>query len=340
MDDELSSAERSALDALPALAPPDGFSRRVVDAWSSRGRRRAAVALGVAVAAAAAAVAIVLVSARAPERTAQQPAAAPPDPIAMDAGPRPIVPATGYDVQIQVGDSATIHDPHGNAVVDIAFPRLCNVDAVVDLELGGVVTTRVWGIDSANLELGKGTWRYRVTCVGVLLGRGRIAIVQDDARRRVYLKTPAPNHIYADGRTYRISYQSVMPIIHIHGYEPSASHRLHVATANTDMTFEPKLGEVTIPAKDWRDGDYTFWFEGDGKVSHLSIERDLSAPQIEIDWSTPNVIRGRAHPGWILSAGPSTALPDAGGTFVLDANAHVLKAVHLALGVHYYLFRK
>src|SRR5206468_1350924 len=99
MDDELTAAERSALAAFAALAPPDGFSRRVVDAWSARGRRRAAVALGVAVAAAAAAVAFVLVSARAPERAPQLPAAAPPEPIVLeDAGVREVAPATGYDV--------------------------------------------------------------------------------------------------------------------------------------------------------------------------------------------------------------------------------------------------
>ena len=168
------------------------------------------------------------------------------------------------------------------------------------------------GKDAANLMVGAGGWAYRLRCSSgggdtAAVGSGRIVVLRD-AGSRALPKQPAVNEIDADGRNYRISYQSVIPTVAVRTKGAGAQFRLHIATGGKEQVFDGKGASIKVPGSKLDEGTYTYWLDRDGvkdpKVSTLIIDFDNTAPQVYIQSPINNrpfedeiLVRGAVLPG-------------------------------------------
>ena len=266
-----------------------------------------------------------------------------------------------FDVRVAAGESFTIHDPKPPTAVQFQFDGKCPDGGIIEIDRNGSFrTARVsGGRDFANASVARGAWAYRLRCTtngteGGAVASGRITVLTDDGRRPLP-RTQGTNEIDADGRTYRISYQSAIPNIVVRVRNPGATHRLHLASAGKEQTFDAAAPSITVPSSQLREGTYTYWIDRDGvkqdKISTLIIDFDQTAPQVYIE-SPPNAqpwpgdidVRGAVLPGW-SAAVDAIAIPiDRQRRFsakvgVPAGNALAIRLSHPQRGVHYYLRR-
>jgi len=247
--------------------------------------------------------------------------------------------------------------------VQVQLGGACPEGGVLEVDKGtGFRTPRISaGRDAANVSLAPGSWAYRVRCTkggaeGPPRWAGRIAVTRDDGRRPLP-KAPGTNDIDADGRTWRISYQSVIPnlVVHAHAGSSEGEFKLHVASGGKDDTFTSSRPAVTVPGGQLYEGQYTYWFDHDGvrdrSFSTLVIDFDQTAPQVYIEspvngvpWSGDIDVRGAVLPGW-TAAVDAVAIPlDKARRFaakvgIPPGNALAIKLAHPTRGIHYYLRR-
>src|SRR5262249_7512711 len=150
-------------------------------------------------------------------------------------------------------ESLTIHDPRPPTSVQFQFNGKCPDGGIIEVDRSAAFrTARVSsGRDFANVMMNPGTWSYRLRCTtrgaeGGASASGRVAVLRDDGRRPLP-KNQAVNDIDADGRYYTISYQSAIPSIAVHVKNPGATHRLHLASAGKEQTFDSSTPVITIP---------------------------------------------------------------------------------------------
>jgi len=266
-----------------------------------------------------------------------------------------------FDFRVVTGESLTIHDPKPPTSVQLQFDGKCPDGGIIEIDRDfRFRTAKVsGGRDFANVLIGPGSWAYRLRCTtggaeGNAIASGRIAVVRDDGRR------PLPpgqgvNDIDADGRTYRISYQSAIPKVVVRVKNPGAVHKLHLAAAGKEQTFDSSTPTIAVPGAQLREGTYTYWIDRDGvkqdKVSTLIIDFDQTAPQVYIEspingrpWSDDIDVRGAVLPGWSAVA-ESNAIPIdrqrrfAAKVGVPSGNALAIRLSHPQHGIHYYLRR-
>ena len=368
MADELTPNERGLLEAWQPMQPPADFVDRVVIARTVR-RRLVPVALAASVLAAAAIALVVLprasqdkmaapeaVTKRESDRAEQQAQVAMVEPtVAADAGLNvvpTVTPSSTADVSIEAGENAVIHASDGVAVVEFRFPFCPTVGSVeIDRALPFRSPIGATGTGAASLRLGSGTWSYRVTCAGAPSQsvQGRVSVIRD-AGTRALPKDPPVNPIEADGRTYRISYQSKIPTIEIRIDAPGT---LHLASKGREATFETTTTTVRIPGSKLTEGQYTYWTDTQKprKASTLIIQFDLTAPQVYIakpidgegPWSSEVEVAGIALPGWSASV-DGIRLPLDDGRFMAkvlppQTRALAIRFTHPQRGTHYYLRR-
>lgn len=266
-----------------------------------------------------------------------------------------------FDLRARAGESFTIHDPRPPAAVQFQFDDRCPEGGIIELDRDARFRTAKVsaGRDFANILLPAGAWSYRLRCTsnggeGAAVASGRISVVRDDGRR------PLPplqsvNDIDADGRNYRISYQSAIPNIVVHLRNPGAVHKLHLASAGKEQTFDSSSSSITVPGAQLREGTYGYWVDRDGvrgdRVSTLTIDFDQTAPQVYIEspndgqpWNGDIDVRGAVLPDW-SAAVDDIAIPiDRQRRFSAKVGAPGGRALAIRLshpqrGVHYYLRR-
>jgi hypothetical protein len=270
-----------------------------------------------------------------------------------------------FDLRARAGESFTIHDPRPPSAVQFQFDDRCPEGGIIELDRDARFRTAKVsaGRDFANILLPAGAWAYRLRCTsnggeGAAVASGRISVVRDDGRR------PLPtlqsvNDIDADGRNYRISYQSEIPTLVVHLRNPGAVHKLHLASAGKEQTFDSGSGSgsssITVPGARLREGTYSYWVDRDGvrgdRVSTLTIDFDQTAPQVYIEspndgqpWNGDIDVRGAVLPDW-TAAVDDIAIPiDRQRRFSAKVGAPGGKALAIRLshpqrGVHYYLRR-
>jgi hypothetical protein len=266
-----------------------------------------------------------------------------------------------FDLRASAGESFTIHDPRPPSAVQFQFDDRCPEGGIIELDRDARFRTAKVsaGHDFASILLPAGAWAYRLRCTsnggeGAAVASGRISVVRDDGRR------PLPplqsvNDIDADGRNYRISYQSAIPTIVVHLRNPGAVHRLHLASAGKEQTFDASSSSITVPGAQLREGTYSYWVDRDGvrgdRVSTLTIDFDQTAPQVYIEspndgqpWNGDIDVRGAVLPGW-SAAVDDIAIPiDRQRRFSAKVGAPGGRALAIRLshpqrGVHYYLRR-
>jgi hypothetical protein len=266
-----------------------------------------------------------------------------------------------FDFRVAAGESLTIHDPKPPTAVQFQFDGKCPDGGIIELDRDPRFRTAKIsaGHDFANAMIASGAWSYRLRCTsrdteGGAVASGRISVVRDDGRRPLP-KAQGVNDIDADGRTYRISYQSAIPNVVVHVKNFGAAHRLHLASAGKEQTFESATPAITVPGGQLREGTYTYWIDRDGvkqdKVSTMIIDFDQTAPQVYIEspingqpWTADIDVRGAVLPGW-SAAVEEIAIPiDKQRRFTAKVGAPSGRALAIRLshplrGVHYYLRR-
>ena len=266
-----------------------------------------------------------------------------------------------FDFRVGVGESLTIHDPRPPTSVQFQFDGRCPDGGIIEVDRDSRFrTSKVSaGKDFANVLIPGGTWSYRLRCTsdgseGNAIASGRVSAVRDDGRRPLP-KNQGVNDIDADGRNYRISYQSAIPSVAVHVRNPGASHKLHLASGGKEQTFDSSTATVTVPGAQLHEGAYSYWIDRDGvkqdKVSSLTIDFDQTAPQVYIEspgngqpWSGDIDVRGAVLPGW-AAAVEAIAIPvDKQRRFAAKVGAPsgtalAIRLSHPQRGVHYYLRR-
>lgn len=268
---------------------------------------------------------------------------------------------TYHDFRLAVGETVTIHDPKGLTAVRFDFGDRCVDGGFIEMDRNTHYRTAKVsaGKDGANMAVRAGSWAYRLRCStdagdSAPVGSGRI-VVRRDAGTRKLPKDPATIPIDADGRPYRLSYQSVMPTLLVRTKGKGARFRLHLASGGKDVTFDATAPSVSVPGTTLQEGSYTYWFERDGvkdpKVSTLIIDFDNTAAQVYIElpvdgrpWSEDIKVRGAVLPGWTASIDGVTLPMDKQRRFTAtvqrpSGNALAIKLSHPQRGVHYYLRR-
>jgi hypothetical protein len=267
-----------------------------------------------------------------------------------------------FDFRVVAGEAFTIHDPKPPSSVQFQFDGKCPDGGIIEVDRDARFRTAKisGGHDFANVLIGGGSWAYRLRCTtngdeGGAVASGRVTTMRDDGRRPLP-KNQGVNDIDADGRNYRISYQSAIPNVMVHIKNPGATHKLHIASAGKDQTFDSSAAQILVPGAQLREGTYTYWIDRDGvkqeKVSTLTIDFDQTAPQVYIEspvngqpWSGDIDVRGAVLPGW-SAAVEAIAIPiDKQRRFAAKVGipggaALAIRLSHPQRGVHYYLRRQ
>ena len=268
---------------------------------------------------------------------------------------------TYFDFRVVAGETFTIHDPRPPTAVQFLFGDRCPAGGIIEMDRNAQYRTAKIsaGKQSANLLVERGSWAYRLRCTaggdeGGAVASGRVVVVRDDGRRALP-KRPPLNSIDADGRTWRISYQSQIPSLQINARGSGSKFKLHLATAGKEQTFDAIKPTVTVPGSQLGEGTYTYWFDIDGvkqaKPSTLVIDFDQTAPQVYIEappngraWTGDLDVRGAVLPGWTAAVEGMTIPIDKARRFIAKVgqppgNALAIKLAHPQRGVHYYLRR-
>jgi hypothetical protein len=266
-----------------------------------------------------------------------------------------------YDLRVAMGETPTftIHDPKGATAIQFAFNGKCNGGGTIEMDNDPRFrTARISaGKEFANIIAEPGAWSYRLVCGGGGQGGSGRIIVRKDAGTRPLPKDQSVNNIDVDGRTYRISYQSLIPNVKIKVPGTGAKFKLHLATAGSEETFESDKPAFTIDGKKLKEATYTYWVDRDGvkqdKVSTLIINFDQTAPQVYIE-SPSNAkpfgaeidVRGAVLPGWTakvdvveIPVDKNTRRFAAKVPAPSGAQALAIRLSHPQRGVHYYLRR-
>ncbi|MEJ7599051.1 MAG: hypothetical protein WKG01_14175 [Kofleriaceae bacterium] len=272
------------------------------------------------------------------------------------------IPGT-FDFRIPAGETLVVHDPRPPTAVQFQFGGRCPGGGIVELDKDPRYRTAKIsaGKEAANLLVAKGSWHYRLRCTttgkeGNSVTGGRIVITRDEGRRALP-KVPPSNPIDADGRTWTVSYQSMIPnlVVSFKGPPGGNLFRLHLAQGGRDQTFDSTRPSVSIPGTKLQEGTYAYWFDRDGerqeKISTLKINFDQTAPQVYIEspanarpWSGDLDVRGAVLPGWTAAVDGITIPIDAQRRFAAKVgapagNALAIRLSHPQRGVHYYLRR-
>lgn len=270
---------------------------------------------------------------------------------------------TYFDFRVAVGDSLTVHDPRPPTAVQFQFLGKCPGDGVIELDHDGNFRTakQSAGKDNANLMVGPGNWAYRLRCTqgdneGKQVAAGRIYVQRDDGRRPLP-KQPNLNPVDADGRIWRLSYQSLVPNVEVHykGAGSGNAYRLHLAQGGKDQVFDGTTDKIVVPGAGLKEGTYTYWFDRDGvkqdKISTLKIDFDQTAPQVYIELplnGTPFPatidVKGAVLQGWSAAVEGVDVPIDKQRRFTASVQpppgqALAIRLSHPQRGVHYYLRR-
>jgi hypothetical protein len=270
-----------------------------------------------------------------------------------------------FDFAVVLGTDTpnfTIHDPRGSTALRFEFGGKCPNGGVMELDRDGRFRAPKvsGGKDGANVQVSGGEWRYRLRCTageneGPAVASGSVLVRQDDGRRPLP-KTASDNTIDADGRTYRISYQSLIPNLKVRYAGAGSAFKLHLATGGAEETFDSTKSPISVTGSHLKEATYTYWIEHDGvkqdKISTLIINFDQTAPQVYIEapvngqpFADHVEVKGAVLPGWSAKVGGVDIPVDKNTrrfTATVDppsGQALAIRLAHPSLGVHFYLRR-
>jgi hypothetical protein len=254
---------------------------------------------------------------------------APDDPVV---GVAPVGSDQPPEVRIVAGEDVVIHDMSPPTRVQVDMRKICR--GTTQLVVNGVTTA------GDTFAFNRGSVSYHVLCDDVDVARGSVVVTRDSLMRPMP-SAPPMNSIRADGRTYKISFQS-MPALEVSG----GPGTLHVANGSQERTYEAKGDSVLIPSTDLAQGQYKIWFQPD-KMSTVDIALDTSAPIIsftQIGWGPQVQLEGVVLDGATMSIDGVKFPAGTGGRFKAlvpgDNGVLVLRVEHPSAGLHYAIARQ
>lgn len=265
------------------------------------------------------------------------------------------------DFAIGAGESAAIHDPGAPTAVRVRFGENCGEGGVV--EYGGGRAKRIAGGEGSSILLLKpGRHRYELKCLGEggvpgkTVARGTLRVDRGSGTKPLPLK-PANNSVDADGLSYKIKYQNLVPNIAFRW--PNAGpgrYKLMVKEGARVRAFPTSGPSHAIKSGVLGEGTYRFWFEGNGSRSkegvitiafdNASTSGYIRSPRPAERWGGNLVeVAGAGIKGSRVSVGGASLELDRQHRFNAKVNkpgtqaALALKFVHPLRGVHYYVRR-
>lgn len=277
--------------------------------------------------------------------------------VAAEAGSR-------ADVSVVAGESATIHDPTPPTQVRIPITG-CAAGGVVEVGRrgSGYRLATIRGAQTAVVRLPVGSYQYRVRCTASGSERAQAPtkgslIIMRDAGLRQLPKKPADISIDADGRSYTVRYQNLLPKITFVWPEApvSKAYTIHLTSkagaARKEQSSQPRF---TYNSGKLGEGAYQFFFSESGgrrsQTGKLTIAFDNSARTASL--SEP--VEGKAQPGQKVAVSGTVLTnsrvsihgaaiaTDAQGRFKAEvvtpaeADAIAVRVQHSATKIHYYL---
>ena len=265
--------------------------------------------------------------------------------VAPDAGSaRPSVPE---DLSIEAGESAIVHDTEPPTGVTVK--TAC--DGRVQIR-GQVYVGR-----SPTVSAPRGRSRYVVFCGDERAHTGRIEVRRDSGAAKLP-KTAPENEVDADGRRYKVFYQSRLPSLTFRWPRAPKAARYTLVLGNKKIVS--KTPEVKLRAGEVREGTYEWYFESSSQESGSQVARspktrlvvafDNDAPVARIlsprDGTTAGEkvdVRGVAIRGASVSVRGNALEVDRGGRFDSAValppglTSFAIRVEHRRTGVHYYV---
>jgi hypothetical protein len=274
-----------------------------------------------------------------------------------------VIPAF-FDYELRVGDpgNVTIHDPAGATAVRFAFASVCSTSGAIELDRDALFRAPLVsaGDSAALLMVRAGHWTYRVRCTtnggrGNAVATGRVTVLRDRGTRPLP-EDPPRFEIAADGRNYRLDYQTRIPDVHIRAGGQGSTFKLHLASGNDERVISSATESFNVAGTSLREREYTFWVDRDGaksKVSTLRIGFDQTTAQVYIEspidgrpWGPELEVAGATLPGWSAAIDGKPITPDQNTRRFRtltpapkDARAIAIQLSHPEHGVHVYLRR-
>jgi hypothetical protein len=267
------------------------------------------------------------------------------------------------DMVVAAGTTFVVHDPSPPTAVGFLLLDVCPKGGVVE-RLGAsgprpLASAR--GAQAANLLLPRGTHRYQVRCVDARgvdakpSASGVVTILRDSGTG-VLSRVPPVTRIDADGRTYTVMYQNLLPEIVVRWPKAPAASSYTLTLDGRGMVSTRRASQptLTLGAGQLKEGTYTLTFAADARKSpptRLAIVFDNASPTARIQsprdrsfraGSSVNVA-GVAVPGWEISVDGRELALDEQARFseqVTPSSAQQalqLRFTHPRRGVHYYL---
>ena len=263
------------------------------------------------------------------------------------------------DLVVPPGASFVVHDPRPPTSVGFATGAQCPEGATVQLAGGPQVRSN--GV-TATILVSPGAHKYSIRCAGKgdrdVVANGSVAVLADSGTARIPRTAPA-TLVDADGRSYTVLYQNVLPKLTIRwpGAPAAPAYTLHLASPGGKAATIP----LSAPSHSFisgalREGEHHAFFDGGGarsKDTRIEIKFDNAAPTATLT-SPANggfqpgatvTVAGAALEGWKVSVlGTDLPLDDqlrfSGVTTAPSGQrALAIEFVHPRRGLHYYLRR-
>lgn len=284
----------------------------------------------------------------APALDAAAPESETPTPVAEPTPPEAKAPA---DLALDTLEAMTLHAPSLPVAVRLALDGC----AEGKLELDGRVVTSSPTEPVVTLAAAR-SYRVRLSCPDRPRMQSVIRVVRDAASSELPRSAPRVE-VEADGRRYTVRYQNVLPVVRVRWSEARAakSYVLTVRHGARERSYRGSAPERELSSAELDEGSYTFWFSDasghKSAASTLRIEFDNTARALSLSEpvegsaaaSTTTVSGVALLRSRVWANGVPLAL-DAKGRFrsqvpVGRERSVLVRAVHPAAGVHYYLRR-
>lgn len=254
------------------------------------------------------------------------------------------------DVALSAGESIAIHDPRGRTAVRLSPPSGCG-EARFRFE-GPRHPAPATSLGPLVVSLRPGTFRYRVTCASGPALSGSIRLDRDAGRAS--LPRTAPRTVVdADGRSYSVLYQTLLPEIVVRWPRAAAgSYELEVRRGSSSRRIRLSSASHTFSSGELPEGRHTLVFHGgDGSSSPATsvvIRFDNTTPVATIRSPSPTEVgEGSVHVAGTaaerarVSVGGQALSSDAAGRFEGDVSSSggciAIRVDVEGRGTHYYL---